>query len=226
MDCLAGRGGQGLAWRGGRRLSRQLLPVSARLNLLPDPAFLELKAVLSERLERIAAGIRPEQFGSLLEPLMRQTLERGFRAAGADEGTVWLPDAAGEHLVPAHNTGPHAGQLVGKFKQPLSAGLICMVFASEQPFLENEVWKNAGQSKLLDAQLNVRTCAMIAVPFYFLRACRGVISCVQLQRHGAGAPEPPGFRPEHLASVQLAATLLSHLIEFRLLSRAVGWSSE
>jgi hypothetical protein len=101
-----------------------------------------------------------------------------------------------------------------------------MVFASEQPFLENEVWKNAAQSKLLDSQLQVQTCAMIAVPFYFLNACRGVASCVQLRRPGAGQPEPPGFRPENLASVQVGAALLSQLIEFRLLSRAVGWTTD
>jgi hypothetical protein len=198
--------------------------MNPRLNLLPDPAFTELKPRLSEQLERAAAGLQPGQFGSLLDPLMRQVLERGFAEAGAHEGTVWLLDPAGEHLVPAYNTGPNAARLVGNFKQPLTAGLVCMVFASEQPFLENEVWKNAAQSKLLDAQLQVQTCAMIAVPFYFLGASRGVISCVQLRRPGPGEPEPPGFRPEHLARVQLAAALLSRLIEFRLLGQAVGWT--
>jgi hypothetical protein len=196
------------------------------LNLLPDPAFVELKPVLAERLERIATGIQPEQFGELLEPLMRQTLARGIADAGAHEGTVWLLDPAHEHLVPAYNTGPQAAQIVGKFRQPLSAGLICMVFASEQPFLENEVWKNAAQSKLLDSQLNAQTCAMIAVPFYFLGGCRGVVSCVQLKRPGSTEPEPPGFRAEHLASVQMATALLSQLLEFRLLSRAVGLAGE
>lgn len=153
---------------------------------------------------------------------MRQTMERGFAEAGADEGTIWLLDAAGEFLMPAWNTGPHADQLVGKFKQPLKAGLICMVFSSEQPFLENEVWKNTRQSKLLDSMLEVQTSAMIAVPFYFLRACRGVVSCVQLNKPGAA--DRPGFRPEHLTHVQRAAAILSQLVELRLLSCTVGWS--
>jgi hypothetical protein len=73
--------------------------------------------------------------------------------------------------------------------------------------------------------LQVQTCAMIAVPFYFLRACRGVVSCVQLKRLNSTEPDPPGFRPEHLARVQLAAALLSRLIEFRLVGQAVGWTS-
>ena len=199
--------------------------MSARLNLLPDPAFVDLKAALAERLERMASNIHAEQFATILDPLMRQTLERGFIEAGAHEGTVWLLDETAENLVPALNTGPEAGQLVGKFKQPLNAGLICMVFASEQPFLENEVRKNSGQSKLLDSLLEVQTCAMIAVPFHFVHACRGVISCVQLKRASSEA-EPAGFRPEHLTRVQRATALLSQLLEYRLLSRAVGWASE
>src|SRR5689334_22294167 len=134
--------------------------MTTRLNVLPDPAFLDLKAVLAERLERVATGIQPEQFGSLLDPLARQTLERGFAEAEAHEGTVWLLDQSGEFLVPALNSGPDAARLVGQFKQPLSAGLICMVFSSEQPFLENEVWKNSKQSKLLDSLLQVQTAAM------------------------------------------------------------------
>lgn len=199
--------------------------MSSRLNLLPDPAFLDLRGALSERVERMASSISPAQFASVLDPLMRQILERGFLDAHADEGTVWLLDGNGEHLVPAYNTGPDAAKLVGTFKQPLNTGLICMVLASEQPFLENEVHKNASQSKLLDSRLNVQTHAMIAVPFHFVHACRGVISCVQLKRSPA-APEPAGFRPEHLAAVQRASALLAQLIEFHLLSRAVGWTSE
>src|SRR5207302_2607880 len=199
--------------------------MSNRLNLLPDPAFAELKGALSERLERMALAIGPRQFDGFLDPLMRQTLERGFLEAQADEGTVWLLDETAEHLVPAFNTGPDATRLVGTFKQPLNSGLICMVLASEQPFLENEVQKNAAQSKLLDSRLKVQTHAMIAVPFYFVHACRGVVSCVQLKR-AASDRDPPGFRPEDLVSVQRSATLLSQLIEFRLLSRAVGWISE
>src|SRR5262249_36878765 len=157
-------------------------PLLTRVSSLPDPAFEQLRPMLAERLDRLGSSIRPEQFASLLNPLMRQVLEKGFADAGADEGTVWLLDEAGENLVPAYNNGPQASQFVGRFKQPLKAGLICMVFASEQPFMENEVWKNSRQSKLLDTQLQVRTWAMIAVPFYFLGTCRGVISCVQLKR--------------------------------------------
>lgn len=196
------------------------------LSLLPDPAFRDLRPVLAERLNQLVAAVRIEQFASLFDPVMRQTVDRGFHSAGAHEGTVWLLDETEENLVAAYNTGPQAAQWVGRFKLPLRAGLISMVFASEQPFLENEVWKNARQSKVLDSMLQVQTCAMIAVPFYLLRTCRGVMSCVQLRKDGTDEPESQGFRPEHLEAVQWTATILSQLLELRLLSHAVGWAYE
>src|SRR5215213_4197537 len=118
----------------------------SRLNIVPDPGFVSLKPRLAERMERVGESLFDEQFRALIDPLIGQVLERGFTDAGADEGTVWLLDATREHLVPAHNTGPRAMELVGKFKQPFGGGLVCMVFASEQPFVENEVWKNQQQS--------------------------------------------------------------------------------
>jgi len=210
--------------------------LSCRLNILPNPALLLHKAELGKQLQEIAARIRADQFADLLDPVVRRTLERGFADAGADEGTIWLLDQTGKNLVPVFNTGPDADRFVGQFRQPLGTGLISMVFASEQPFLENEVGRNERQSKLLDSLLQVQTCAMVAVPFYFQRQCRGVISSVRLRRSGqrllTSSPTgeaqtgPEGFRREHLASVQQVSALLTRLIDLQLLSRAVGWSND
>ncbi len=196
------------------------------MKILPEPAFEDLRPLLADRLTRLSAGIHAGQFDSFLDPLMRQVLHQGFAEVQATEGTVWLLDQAGENLVPAFNTGPESPKLRAEFRQPLNAGLISMVLASEQPFLENEVWKNTQQSKLLDDLLQTRTHAMIAVPFYILEVCRGVISCVQLKKPGAPGPDPPGFRPEHLAGIQRTSALLSRLLELRLLSSTVGWASD
>ena len=200
--------------------------MAERLNILPSPSLLAHRAELAEDLERIGSCLRPDQFADLVDPLVRESLLSGFAEACADEGTVWLLDETGENLVPAFNTGPDSARFVGQFKQPLGAGLIPMVFASERPFLENEVWRNERQSKLLDSLLQVQTCAMIAVPLYLVRRCRGVLSCVQLRRPGQARAEPPGFRREHLASVQRLSALLTRLIDMNLLSRTVGWGSE
>ena len=195
------------------------------MNILPDAAFLELEPGLSERMLRIGASIHAEEFSALADPLMREIFHSGVSEAGAHEGTVWLVDEGGEFLVPAVNTGPRAGEMVGHFRQPLKSGLICMVFDSEQPFLENEVSNNPGQSKLLDSKLGVRTTALIAVPFYFLRNCRGVISCVQLEGPGYDSAGSTGFRPQHLKIMQHTASVLAQLIEYQLLSCAVGWKN-
>ncbi len=198
--------------------------MTTRLNLLPDPAFLKLRPELTKRLTRIGAELEAEQFRALLDPLMLDVLHRGVAEAGAQEGTLWLADEAGEFLVPAYNTGPHAEKFVGQFKQPLNAGLICMVFCSEQPFLENDASKNPNQSKLLDALLKVETTALIAVPFYLFHACRGILSCVQLSRTDGSAAVPAGFHAKDLAGIQRTSGLLSQLIEYQLLSNAIGWS--
>lgn len=192
---------------------------------MPDPVFKEHQAHLHQRLEQMGANLPPEEFDSLLDPLMRENLAAGFSEAGAHEGTIWLLDETNENLQPVLNTGPNAARFVGSFKQPLNTGLICMVMATEQPFLENEVWKNTRQSKLLDSRLQVETCAMIAVPFYFLRACRGVISCVKLKTPGA-ADYPPPFGSNDLAAVLRTTAVLSKLIDFHFLGRAVGWGEE
>ena len=188
-----------------------------RRNLLPEPALADLKSELWERMSRIGDEVHAPQFNQLIDPQLRQILEQGIKEAEAHEGTVWLVDAAEEFLEPAFNTGPRAEQIVGQFKQPLNSGLISMVFASEQSFVENDVSRNAQQSKLLDTQLRIKTQALIAVPFHFLNACRGVISCVQLKPTDQTSPPPPGFQSSHLAAIQRTTSLLAQLVEYRLL---------
>ena len=192
--------------------------------MVPDPRFAELSSALRERMDAVAKSINPGNFASLLEPLAREVLQKGFEEAGAHEGSIWLPDAAGKHLVPAFNTGPNAGKIVGQFQQPLDSGLICMVFASEQAIVENDVHANALQSKLLDNLLRVQTQALIAAPFHLLRACRGVVSCVQLKSLDDPGAAPRGFAFDDLTRVQRAAALCAQLLELRLLSQAVGWT--
>ena len=199
--------------------------MSTRWNIVPDPRFADLQGALQERLAAIANSIQPQNFSSLLDPLGRDVLQRGLAEAGAHEGSIWLVDREGKHLVPAYNTGPDAEKIVGKFQQPLNAGLICMVFASEQPIVENEVYKNARQSKLLDQKLQVETYSLIAAPFHFLKACRGVISCVQLKRPGTQPSELTGFQFAHLAALQRAGAIIGQMIELRVLASAVGWNS-
>lgn len=161
-------------------------------------------------------------FDEFFDRTMRSLLVEGFQRAGAHEGTVWLLDHARTNLVPRFNNGPNSATFVGSYRQSLRAGMISMVVATEQPICENEVHRNQQQDRTLDRKLGKMTCSMIAVPFYFVGEVRGVISAVQLKNFGAGDPDPGGFSPDDLRSLQLTASVLSRLIEHELITLSIG----
>ncbi|HEY5753956.1 MAG TPA: hypothetical protein VIT21_12460 [Chthoniobacterales bacterium] len=192
------------------------------LNILPDERLAELDSAARGWM-RVAAGlISAESFLSFADPVMRGVLTSGFQSVGADEGTLWLSDHSRENLVAAFNSGPHGAQLAGRFKQPLTVGMLSLVFASEQPICEREVYKNQQQDSTLDRQLGVLTSSMIATPFYFAEQLRGVISCVRLKRAGSSGPDPPAFFAASIGGIELTARVLSQLIDHRLLMIAFG----
>jgi len=199
------------------------------VNFLPDERFLSLRSALKERLHKMADILTPENIGGILDVRIESVLRDSFDRVGADEGSLWMLDPEKEHLVIAYNTGAQASEIVG-FKQPVGSGIVSTSLASEQGFAENEVYKHELHSRLLDDKLRLTTYAMIVVPFYFLNACRGVISCVQLfnvrreadQTVPAG-PIPSGFAIEQLNLIKRASLIISDLIDYRLLRVTVGW---
>jgi hypothetical protein len=195
----------------------------SRFNLQPDQRFTPLREHLHERVRTAAAALDAATFADLFDPLMKLTARDALDAVGAHEGTIWLADAAEEYLVPAYNTGPNATQLVNTFRQPLRHGLISLVFRNGQSFCENEVYRNAQQDKTLDSKLQVLTCAMIAVPFYFAQNVRGVISCVQLKAADSEMPDPPGFPPHAIHRIEQLAAVLGRMIDLALVGTTVGW---
>jgi hypothetical protein len=199
---------------------RRFMPT--RFTVQPDERFAPLRSALGERLDLAAGLLNSDNFSTFLDPLMRHTLLNGFDRAGAGEGTVWLLDSAKVNLVAAFNSGPNAERIVRLYKQPMNSGMIGFVAASEQPICENEVYKSERQDKTLDRKLDVVTSAMIAVPFSFMRRMRGVISCVQLKPKGSANPDPSGFSPENLRTMEFAARLASKLIDLKLLALTLG----
>ena len=194
-----------------------------RLTLTPDPRFMNLAGALENKLTAIASSLTSSEVGALLDNSMQQCLKYAFREAGADEGTVWIAEAESKSLVVAFNSGPDAGRMVGKFAQPLSEGLISMVFANESPFMENALEQDARQDKTLDTLLGVKTLAMIAVPLNYLESCRGVVSCVLLGREGATSHKK-AFTEADQARIQHATTVLGRLIDNSVLRTLVGLS--
>jgi transcriptional regulator with GAF, ATPase, and Fis domain len=194
-----------------------------RFNLQPDQRFSNMREHLHERVRTAAGALNAETFGDFFDPLMQITTRDGFDAVGAHEGTIWLADSEEKHLVPAFNTGPNAAQLVNQFRQPLSQGLISLVFRNGQSFCENDVYKNAQQDKTLDSRLHLLTCAMIAVPLYFAQNVRGVISCVQLKEAGVNVPDPSGFSPASIHRIERLSAVLGRMVDLSLVGITVGW---
>ena len=195
-----------------------------RPNFVADERFLPLRPALDERLGQVRLSIRPDHFEGLCPKLALRVIKDAFKRVGASEGSVWLLDEKKEFLVNAYNTGPHAQEVERKLKQPLTEGILSMVIANEQSFVENEVYKNSRHSKLVDQQLHQVTHAMIAAPFYLLKHCCGVISCVHLNK--PGETSEARFSNAQLGIVQMAASVASDLIDYMLLRVTVGWKPE
>ncbi len=189
--------------------------------MLNDDRLDVLRPLIEARVKAAAELVGETAFEEFFDRTMRAHLVKAIAAAQAHEGTVWLLDETRSHLVPRFNSGPIAKSFVGSFRQNLRSGMISMVVATEQPICENQVHRNQQQDPTLDQQLQLVTCAMLAVPFYFAGELRGVISAVQLKEN-ADAPEPPGFSAENLDTLQLAAEVLSRMVEHQLLSLALG----
>lgn len=193
-----------------------------RLTVLNDDRLGHLRSIVRSRLRELAARAGTGAFDEFFDGTMRALVVECFLSIGAHEGTVWLLDETSNYLIPRFNTGPNASSFVGRFRQSVRAGMISMIVSTELPLCENDVSKNQQQDKSLDKKLGLQTCAMLATPFYFAGELRGVISAVQLRSPDASAPEPPGFSPQHLESLQLAANVLGRLIEQQLLSLSIG----
>jgi hypothetical protein len=192
-----------------------------RLNLQPDARFSPLREALHERIREAAQSIDASTFYDVFDPLMRLTAQDAFDSVGADEGTIWLADSKEENLVPSYNSGSRALSFVNQFRQPLARGLISLVFRNGQSFCENEVYRNAKQDPTLDKRLEVLTCGMIAVPFYFALEVRGIISCVKLKAN-EDAPDPSGFSPESIHRIERVAAVLGRMLDLSLVGTTVG----
>ena len=193
-----------------------------RLTVLSDDRLGQFRSIVRTRLRELAARAGTGAFDEFFDATMRALVVDCFLAIGAHEGTVWLLDESRNYLIPRFNTGPNAASFVGRFRQSVRAGMISMIVSTELPLCENDVSKNQQQDKSLDQQLGLQTCAMLATPLYFAGQLRGVISAVQLRALGTSEPEPPGFSPEHLETLQLTAAVLARLVEQQLLSLAIG----
>jgi hypothetical protein len=192
-----------------------------RFTLLPDPRFREHASALTDRMDKAAKLITRETFNDFADDLIATVLEDGFRAADGDEGTLWLVNPERPELDAVFNNGPTAEKVL-TYSQRLDRGLISMVFSTGHSFCENSISENPAHDKTVDRRTGSTTRAMIAVPFYFAQQCRGILSCVQLaDRPRASARS--GFDMDSMREVSRAASLLTCLFDFKLISGIIGY---
>jgi len=193
-----------------------------RLTHLQDSRLVAVQSLVSTRVRELGALAGAGGFEEFFDATMRALLVECFRSAGADEGSVWLLNEERTELIPRFNNGPKAADFLARVRQSLRKGMISMVVSTEQPICENEVSKNQQYDDDVDETLGFKTCAMLAVPLYFAGELRGVVSAVQLRPAKSNEPEPPGFLPQHLAALQLTASILGRLMDKQFYAMALG----
>ena len=200
------------------RASETRQPEPETIVITPDPQFSEHAPAIERALAQAAAGIAPEDFRGLIGDPGETTLRMVMESLSADSISVWIADVDDQFLTVTHSEPDPA--FVG-WTQPLTEGLISLVYASEQPLCENQVYLNARHSKRVDEAMKQVTAALVATPFYFGGKVQGVISCVQLKR-SIDAPDPSGFTARGLNRVRRLSTVLERLVNYRLLTRILN----
>lgn len=195
-----------------------------RLHMLFGDSQGICRGQVEERLRRARDQVNVDTVPSLLDGLTRGLLQDAFRDAGATEGSLWWLDPSNQTLRVVFNSGPNASALVERAIQPVGDGLVSMVLATERGSVENDVASNAQHSKTVDQQFGQTTLALLAVPFYFLDACAGVVSCVKLAGPDAEQDTASRFRQEDLVRVERATRAVGKLIEYHVLKICVGLS--
>ena len=151
---------------------------------------------------------------------MTRMMLDAFGDARAHEGMVWLLGPDGKELTLAWQTGPLTRGWQGT-RLPAGGALHGLVLASQQPHCANQLYLNPQHDRELDRRLGGVICAEIIVPFYIARQLKGVMVALQT-KPDSDSGDPSGFDPESLEEIELLATSLGRLLDYRLLCLALG----
>lgn len=142
--------------------------------------------------------------------LLQEVLERSCGAIHCQNSAVWINN--GDYLQPILGVGPHAEHFINNYSHPIDEGIISMVYASGQPFCENNIHANPQHSSRLDEQLGVQTDAMIATPVVSQGEIIGVITAVHTSPT-SGSGKPLSFQATDLNELQFAAALTGRVLD-------------
>lgn len=133
-----------------------------------------------EEIERWIDRATRQEVEQLIGPTTRFVCASLFEKMGACEGSVWWRYSDSDYLEVCYNSGPGEERMVGKVQQPLSEGIISLVFHTGEPVYTNQVNDNPDHSKQIDVELSQQTQCMLASPILLGDTIVGVISAVVL----------------------------------------------
>jgi hypothetical protein len=142
-------------------------------------------------------------------------LRDAVTATDADDGVLWLVDDVKRELRPCFSIGQHCEIFLKEIRQPLTSGLISMVFFTEDSICEAEVRRRSEYCPDVDSRLGAKTKAMIAVPIFFAQRCRGVFSAV-LFDVSSQVTHKEAFLHSDFETLSQAATLWGELMDSQL----------
>jgi hypothetical protein len=142
-------------------------------------------------------------------------LRDAVTATDADEGALWLVDDVKRELRPCFSIGEHSEIFLNEIRQPLTSGLISMVFFTEDSICEAEVGRRSEYCPDVDSRLGAKTKAMIAIPVFFAQRCRGVFSAV-LFEVSPQVTHKEAFLHSDFETLSQAATLWGELMDSQL----------
>ena len=142
-------------------------------------------------------------------------LRDAVKSVDADEGALWLVDDVTRELRPCLSIGQHVDIFLNEIRQPLSSGLISMVFFTENSICEADVGRRSEYCPDVDSRLGLKTKAMIAIPVFFAQRCRGVFSAVLFDKAG-GIRRKNAFLPADFEALSQAAALWSELMDSQI----------
>jgi len=141
-------------------------------------------------------------------------------ASGADQGALWLVDDWKHELRPCFSSARDSDRFLQEIRQPLSSGLISMVFFTEHAICEAHVGSRSEYCSDIDSRLGARTQAMVAIPIFFAQRCRGIFSAV-IFSSGTSLNRKEAFLPADFDILSQASSLWSAQMDSQLSGLAI-----
>lgn len=158
----------------------------------------------------------PGEIDDATSSLLIEVLRRCCGVVDCMDCALWL--AGDDHLHPMLGSGPHSAQFIGNYRHPLDLGIISMVYASGQPFCENNIQANPQHSSTLDQQLGIQTDAMIVMPVISAGEITGVITCVHTSpsdnsENSDASQQRQAFTSADMGELEFTAAIAGRVLE-------------